>query len=138
MKVDQATKKRFAANVVKNPSGCWNWTGSKTRGGYGKFSDKGKQARAHKWLCELVTGRVKKGFDVHHTCGNRVCVNPRHLRVLSHSENMHEAARRGAWAGEKNSNAKLTEGEVHLIRVLHDLGESVEEIAGRYPSAIIP
>ena len=50
MEIDKATKKKFAANVVKDASGCWNWVGSKARGCYGKFTMAGKDVRAHGWL----------------------------------------------------------------------------------------
>ena len=134
MKIDQTSKKRFAANIRKdNATGCWLWEGAKTRGGYGNFTVNGKSVRAHRWIWELINGPVPKGFDVHHVCGNRACMNPRHLRAVAHGENMREAARRGVFSGERNGRSKLREAQVHFIRILYDLGVKPNQIAERYP-----
>ena len=77
--------KRFDAMVEKGP-GCWQWTGSTTRMGYGHFSvmtlGEGRQMiPAHRFAWEQACGAIPDGVDVLHLCGNRICVRPDHLAL---------------------------------------------------------
>jgi hypothetical protein len=132
MKIDLATRKRFAANIRKDPAtGCWLWGGNLWNG-YGAFSVNGRNYRVHRLMWELVSGPIPKGLEIHHKCNTRNCVNPRHLEILSRREHAQADAKHGAFRGENNGNHKLTETEVYFARILHDLGETVDEIAERF------
>lgn len=78
----------FAKRFVIRPSGCWEWTSSKNRLGYGQFSVNNRTVRAHRVMWELI-GR---GFTPHkcldHLCRNPSCVNPDHLEEVTHLENI--------------------------------------------------
>lgn len=78
---------RFWMKVQKGP-GCWNWTAS-TRGGYGRFTAHrgGKTHLAHRFAYELVVGPIPEGKLLDHTCHNRQCVNPSHLRPVNPKQN---------------------------------------------------
>lgn len=94
MKVDKKTARRFAKKVRKDPvTECWLWQGIKNRG-YASFSVNGKEVRAHRWIYNQVFGSVPKGYDVHHKCNTKSCVNPYHLEAVTRFENMREAAGR--------------------------------------------
>lgn len=74
-------------------TGCWIWTGSKTRSnefGYGQFwdSSKGKTVLAHRFSYESIKGAIPVGLDVDHLCRNRACCNPDHLEPVCRGENM--------------------------------------------------
>jgi len=127
---DQETKDKFWRYVEKSldPEACWIWRGSTLRG-YGKHHTEGKTYIAHRFAWMLEHGEISLGKDLHHICGNRSCVNPAHLELLTHQENMEEAARRGAWAGERNGRARRTESQVKIIRCLKAVGVSVEAIS---------
>ena len=82
--------RRFEAMVEKGP-GCWQWIGSTTGGGYGQFSvmvpgEGRRMIPAHRFAWEQAYGAISAGADVVHTCGNRVCVRPDHLRVQDPDE----------------------------------------------------
>ncbi len=67
---------RFWAKVIVHPNGCWLWTGSATKNGYGRISVGGATTDAHR-AAFIVTGRdlpaaLKRG------CDERTCVNPDH------------------------------------------------------------
>jgi hypothetical protein len=77
---------------VRLGDGCWEWTGDKiqkgTAQGYGRFWFEGKTRRAHKWSYEWFFGAVPEGLVVHHTCENKGCVNPKHLRATTTVDNL--------------------------------------------------
>jgi hypothetical protein len=69
--------------LVDESTGCWIWQRGKDRAGYGKTRVDGQSgALAHRIYYERANGPVPEGFDVHHTCKNRSCVNPEHLIAL--------------------------------------------------------
>jgi hypothetical protein len=80
---------RFWMKVQKGP-GCWQWTGAKNGDGYGSFAEgsKGKHHPAHRFSYELTVGPIPDGMQIDHRCRNRSCVNPSHLRPVTHKQNM--------------------------------------------------
>lgn len=62
---------------------CWIWTGALTNNGYGRHSG----TVAHRVSYELANGPIPEGMTVDHACFRRSCVNPAHLRLMSHLEN---------------------------------------------------
>ena len=83
---------RFFKKVDKTAT-CWTWTGSISNR-YGVFcirdsSGSWHNAQAHV-LSMLIDGRgpVLDGMDIDHLCENRLCVNPKHLAIVPHAENL--------------------------------------------------
>jgi hypothetical protein len=108
-------EERFWAMVSKD---CWLWRGSiKPRNGYGHFRDGKKDFNAHRLAYELTYGPIPAGLEVMHTCDAPACVNPAHLKLGTHDENMQDCKRKGRYAkGESAYHAKLTEEQVRYIR----------------------
>ena len=80
---------RFWAKVDRsNERGCWLWTGSRTRNGYGEFSVGGKRCSAHRWAYEEAHGPVPAGMEIDHLCRSRACVKATHLESVVHRENI--------------------------------------------------
>lgn len=83
---------RFTAKVnFDGPEGCWLWTGCKTTG-YGRISVAGAMVLAHRMAYELLVGPIESGAVLDHTCFNRACVNPAHLRQASNKQNQEHRA----------------------------------------------
>lgn len=78
--------KRFI-NKVEFTENCWNWTASLDSHGYGSFWDGKRNVKACNWLYEQLF-YTTKGLVKDHLCRNRRCVNPLHLREVTHKENI--------------------------------------------------
>jgi hypothetical protein len=80
-------EERFWKHVTKT-STCWLWTGAKTRGGYGHFKVGERTIRAARFSYELHRWPIPFGLMIDHLCRVTACVNPDHLELVTHRENM--------------------------------------------------
>lgn len=85
--LDQRFNRKF--EIVE--SGCHEWRGTMSDLGYGLFKVGRKNWKAHKWKYEQLNGTVPEGLELDHLCRNTVCVNPEHLEVVTHGENVRRA-----------------------------------------------
>lgn len=106
---------------------CWVWTANVNHRGYGRVLYRGKVQQAHRVAWEMVHGPIPDGLFVLHHCDNPPCVNPDHLFVGTHSDNMVDAVRKG-----RHARAKVTEADVRDIRTARASGEGVRALARRY------
>lgn len=133
--VEQATAALWS-KVDKNPT-CWLWTGAKDRYGYGLMTWRGKVRLVHRVVWELGFGEIGHGFSIMHTCDQPGCVNPNHMKLGTHQQNMLDcAAKRRTTLGERNSHAKLTEEQVIAIkkeyRLINPRRSNAKELAKKY------
>lgn len=97
---------RFSAKVSPEPmSGCWLWTGSFRRDGYGSLSIDGVTHAAHRVSWWLSKGEIHDGLCVLHRCDNRACVNPDHLWLGTKRDNTNDMLRKGRTGYRKNRAA---------------------------------
>ena len=122
---------RFRDKFVPEPnSGCWLWTASTFRTGYGKFRVDDRMVSAHRVSYELHNGLIPEGLHVCHTCDVKVCVNPDHLWLGTNQDNVDDRDAKGRQAkGSEHGRAKLTEEQVWEI--YHAEG-TLREIAEQY------
>jgi hypothetical protein len=116
---------------VDKSGDCWLWTGSKNKSGYGSVLAFGRTMTTHRVSWALTYGDIPDGLFVCHHCDNPPCVNPDHLFLGTHQDNMDDAMSKGRmvfpyetrsrvarFPGELNPSAKLTESDVLLIKEL--------------------
>lgn len=89
---------RFDAKVRRDASGCWLWIGSVGSHGYGQFASvhgHGPLA-THRYAWERRHDRpVPCGMMVLHRCDVKRCVNPDHLFLGTHQDNMTDMKQKG-------------------------------------------
>lgn len=111
-------KCRFMAYVEKSDD-CWIWKGGINRRGYGKFSFlEKKSAIASRVSYELFKGPIEKEKYVCHLCDIPLCVNPDHLWIGSHVENMLDMIEK------ERQHSKLLPMDIIKIRKLWEQGSS--------------
>ena len=110
-------------------SGCWLWMGTMITGGYGAVRVDNKLIGAHRHSYEKFKGEIPEGMHVRHRCDMPCCVNPDHLILGTHADNMQDKKKRGRVKGcvvdsdgEKNVNAKLTVSDVRKMRRMYSGG----------------
>jgi hypothetical protein len=102
---------RFISKLKIDPiTGCWEHTGGQIDG-FAVINIDNKNQRAHRYAYDKMVGNIPNGMVVRHTCGNKLCCNPKHLYL----------ARKPDYAkGERTASAKLTEEEVLWMRKHRD------------------
>lgn len=132
--IKRSLRDAFWSHVVRGaPEECWEWHGSVQPSGYGSVSFRGKTSRAHRVSYAIHFGEIPGGMHVLHKCDNPRCVNPFHLRLGTHADNMADRNRKGRQArGERSGSAKMSNEQVVELLALAKLGVSSSKLAERY------
>jgi hypothetical protein len=138
---------RFWSRVPEaTPGECWGWAGGRGSKGYGSILRDGKFIGAHRASWIIHYGEIPDGLDVLHHCDNPSCVNPLHLFVGTHKDNMDDRDAKGRQArgdrhgfrldpnaipkGVQNGRSKLTDEQVRNMRTRYfNGGVTVRKLA---------
>lgn len=99
--------------------GCWIWLKGNYANGYGGIGINKKTILAHRASWMVFRGEIPQGMMVLHHCDNRLCINPDHLFLGTHIDNMNDRDKKGRnkpRPGILNPKAKLTVKDIVAIR----------------------
>lgn len=114
----------FWAGVDKTPGKCWNWTGRQGLDGYGKVKYYLKNCKPHQlaaYLAGLVPSPYLDTHQITHTCGNKLCCNIAHMRVVK------KEVRKPV-----HGNQKLSQTVANKIRYERNKGALLQDLAVKY------
>lgn len=119
-----------ARTITDEKTGCWVWQGQCCNG-YGRLRRCGgrgtKGALCHRLMYEHYHGPIPERHVIMHTCDNRRCVNPDHLKAATQKENIRDMHRKG-----RGSRTILTPEEVKQIRELRATGMGIDKLAAEF------
>ena len=119
-------------------TGCWLWVGGVNSDGYGTWSAHG-ETKAHRGSWVMHNGGIPEGMHVLHKCDRPNCVNPDHLFLGTHQDNMADLRKKGrayGAAGEQNFGAKLTEEQALMVMVDSRTAQVIAEDYGISKEAV--
>lgn len=145
--VDSLLEAKFWRNVDKRgPDECWPWLAFLCRGGYGRVRFKNVRTAATHISLE-IDGRPRPpapGDHALHSCDNRKCVNPAHLRWGTHQDNMRDMIQRGRQARKAGRRVlrrlfreKYTPAQIDLVLNTNLPPSALEDVLGIPKKAVI-
>jgi hypothetical protein len=117
---------------------CLIWPFCVSKGGYPQTWEigagpRGGQRLAHVVVCIATHGPRPPGHDACHSCGNKRCVSPAHLRWDTKENNQADRRRHGTISvnrGTAHGRAKLDDGKVKKIRASTSPARELAELYG--------
>lgn len=100
---------------VCKTTGCWLWDRALKGCGYGHKMYQGKLQGAHRISWQIHRGPIPDGLWVLHKCDVMRCVNPDHLFLGTHQDNVDDKHRKGRDLLEScKYGHPLTEGNLYF------------------------
>lgn len=112
IKISECDKLRFWKKVEKVNGKCWN-THSFVEGNIpSSFRFRGKTYSSPRFSWIMHFGEIPVGMCICHTCDNRRCVNPDHLFLGTHKQNMEDKVKKGRAFGRFKTLSKKEATEI--------------------------
>lgn len=138
MKIDKNVEERFWSKVSKcECDKCWEWTASLNSKGYGRMNMQGRTGLSHRLSWLIHFSEIPDGLDVLHHCDNPKCVNPNHLFLGTHSDNMRDMVKKGR-NGAVTHPERLSRGDAHYSRTRPHLLCRGDNHPSRIDSSYLP
>lgn len=127
----------FMRALPETEAGCQLWPlGAATNNGYGRFNYRDTDGRQRLMLAHRASWsaanscEIPAGACVMHSCDQPLCVNPAHLRLGTHADNMADMARKGR--GRTGRHATYGAEQAGEMAALDASGVPIQEIAARF------
>jgi HNH endonuclease len=102
---------RFVTKILINDiNGCWEWQGAQSTVGYGQFKAHNSvniKSSPHRFIYEYFHGTIPQGKEIDHKCNNRICCNPKHLKAVTHKENVKKNRKKKCVRGHLMNDANI-------------------------------
>jgi hypothetical protein len=102
---------------------CIEWERYRTRAGYGQQGIGGKVVYAHRVAycnAQGISLDAIAGLEVRHICDNPPCINPEHLVLGTHADNMRDMVERNRQPrATDRPNGVLSAADVQYIRSVY-------------------
>jgi hypothetical protein len=79
---------RVMEKVALTNTGCWEFNGARSSGGYGHIRVNGRLVATHRLIYVFHRGDVPRDHELDHLCRKRSCCNPEHLETVTRGENV--------------------------------------------------
>lgn len=101
---------------------CWMWKSGFFKSGYGNFWAQSQGQCAHRVSYSIAYGDIPNGMQVLHRCDNPACVNPGHLFLGTHQDNMDDKIAKGRQpvgdeSGPRKHKDRMARGEKNGSRL---------------------
>lgn len=135
----------LSPRVMVDPnSGCWLWTGAMAPNGYGRLRERvapgslrTRHFRMHRVAYEINRGAIPEGLFVLHKCDTRACVNPDHLFLGTHQDNMNDRGAKGRQVrGGRVNTSKLTEQQAREVFAAEGTDANIGKMFGISATAV--
>lgn len=115
-------------------TGCWFWELYVDPKGYGRMVNaEGRSVTTHRESYRLFLGPIPAGLWVLHKCDQPGCVNPAHLFLGTHQDNMDDMHAKGRFIAGKTV---LTKAQVIEIYTGDEVAQSLADRLGVQRAAI--
>ena len=123
---------RFWSKVDKRgPDDCWPWLAYTNAGGYGVITIAGKQVLAHRQAYQIARSEeIPQDTCVCHRCDSPGCMNPTHLFLGTHDDNMQDMVQKG------RCHTKLSGDQAQGIRLDPRTTRSIDKDYGIHQTMV--
>lgn len=118
---DPVVLERLRMRCQLDEHGCWIWTGAVTgskprpSGHHGHTSVNGIKTSTHRAMYAAGFGPIPQGMHVCHTCDKPRCLNPKHLWLGTHTDNMRDSIKKGRHVNVRGKvGPKRTAAEIRV------------------------
>jgi DNA-binding CsgD family transcriptional regulator len=118
--IKQGAIKKITNYKTNSETGCWEWLGTLSESGYGQVCINNVIYPSHRVSYSLFVEDIPKEMYVCHSCDNRKCINPKHLWLGTHQDNMNDMKNKNRSNGKRRN---ITEKEIEEIKTLYKTGK---------------
>jgi hypothetical protein len=127
--ISEQERIEFWTRVQQPQEGCWLWSESRFKSGYGSFRYEGRSYYTHVIAFYLSVGVWPGDRLVMHTCDNPPCCRPEHLIDGTNLDNSIDCIRKGRGNRGNGNHTFITKEDADEIRRLRLFDISAKEIA---------
>lgn len=104
-----------AFQLTRRDGNCLIFTGPVFNHGYGRVPPNFTgECLAHRFVYTAINGQIENGLEVCHKCDTPLCINPDHLFIGTHAENMQDMTKKGRnWHSGRNGELNSFYGKKH-------------------------